>query len=112
MTTDVTLETPCLADTCWQRTAVDSGRVENFDLCQQCFPNGWDDVTEEIETFLYSYRNGSKLHRSVDYDGETDFSMFGPNSGDNGLAAKLEDPEFEPDYEFEWDRQQDSEEVA
>ncbi|WP_424001227.1 hypothetical protein ACOZ4I_15795 [Haloarcula salina] len=107
MTPEVTLETPCLANGRWQRTAVDSTRVADFDFCSQCFPDGEATVDEKgVETFLFTAKNGSKLHRSVDTGDDADTSEFGNHDyPDQNLAAKLADPTTSLDHEFEWDKQ-------
>ncbi|AJF26830.1 hypothetical protein SG26_14395 [Haloarcula sp. CBA1115] len=106
MTLEVTLETPCLANGHWQRLPADSTRVAEFDLCGQCFPDGWDTVSEkDVGTFLFTAKNGSKLHRSIDTGDDADTSQFGNHDyPDETLAAKLAGG-ASLDHEFEWDKQ-------
>jgi len=108
MTTEVTRETPCLTKGRWQLMGVDSSRVDGFDLCSQCFPEGWDSVdAKDIETFLYTTKNGTKLHRSIDTGDDADTDIFGDHGyPEENLATKLADPDASLDHEFEWDRQQ------
>jgi hypothetical protein len=107
MTPEVTLETPCLANGRWQDIPADSTRVGDFDLCSQCFPDGEATVSEkDIETFLFTAKNGSKLHRSIDTGDDADTSEFGNHDyPDETLAAQLADPSTTLDHEFEWDTQ-------
>jgi len=104
---EVTLEVPCLANGRWQALPADSPRVENFDHCGQCFPDGEATVDEKgVETFLFTAKNGSKLHRSIDTGDDADTSGFGDHDyPEETLAAKLAQPDASLDHEFEWDQQ-------
>ncbi|WP_254272250.1 hypothetical protein [Haloarcula marina] len=56
--------------------------------------------------YLITYKNGTKLHRSVDTGEELDSSEFG-NHGypDDTLTDRLASGKASLDHEFEWDRQ-------
>ncbi|KOX92834.1 hypothetical protein AMS69_10270 [Haloarcula rubripromontorii] len=103
----VTLEVPCAANGRWQPLPADSPRVEGFDFCGQCFPDDWDTVEEkDVETFLYTTKNGTKLHRSIDTGDDADTSAFGDHDyPEENLAAKLAQPDASLDHEFEWDQE-------
>ncbi|GGK64495.1 hypothetical protein [Haloarcula sebkhae] len=106
MTPQVTLETPCLADGRWQPLPADSARVDNLGFCNQCFPDDWETVSEkDVETLLFTAKNGSKLHRSIDTGDDADTSEFGNHDyPEETLAAKLAG-DASLDHEFEWDTQ-------
>jgi len=106
VTPEPTRETPCLANGRWQRLPSDSARVADFDLCRQCFPDGEVSVAaKDIETFLFTAKNGSKLHRSIDTGDDADTSEFGNHDyPEETLAAKLTG-DASLDHEFEWDKQ-------
>ncbi|MBX0323855.1 hypothetical protein EGH21_12525 [Halomicroarcula sp. F13] len=102
----VTLETPCLTDGNWVRRSADSRGVDGHDLCDQCFPDGWDTVAEkDVETFLTTGRTRSKLHRSIDTGDDADTSGFGDHDyPDQTLASRVLNDEVTVEHEFEWDR--------
>ncbi len=102
----ITAQTPCLAQGNWVRRSIDSRFVDQHELCDQCFPDGWDTVAEkDVETFLTTRRTGSKLHRSIDTGDDADTSECGTHEyPDRTLASQLLNGEVTVEHEFEWDR--------
>ncbi|GGN92182.1 hypothetical protein [Haloarcula pellucida] len=103
----LTLETPCNTKGKWLTCPTDSRRADDREYCGQCFPDGEDSVAEfGVETYLLTFKNGTRLHRSVDTGEEADTSGFGDHDyPDERLADKLASDDVTLDHEFEWDRQ-------
>jgi len=102
VTPPLSLETPCSCTCDWRVVTIAVEGIDDSDLCTQCFPTGLADL-DDITHCLQSRGRGRRLHLSVSHDTSNDQRAGCTGIPEDTIAAKLADPSFEPDYEFDWD---------